>query len=127
MPETDATTVRSTIELARGNEAFRRTIVTGEHTQLVAMTIQPREEIGEEVHEHGDQILFFEDGEGEAVIEGASSPVRAGDVVFVPAGTRHNFVNRGGAPLRLLTVYGPPEHPAGTVHETKAEADAAEE
>ena len=108
MPETDATTVRSTIELARGNEAFRRTIVTGEHTQLVAMTIQPREEIGEEVHEHGDQILFFEDGEGEAVIEGASSPV-------------------GGAPLRLLTVYGPPEHPAGTVHETKAEADAAEE
>jgi mannose-6-phosphate isomerase-like protein (cupin superfamily) len=113
-------------EIARQNDAFRRTLQTGEHSQLVAMTIQPGDEIGEETHE-GDQLLLFVDGEGEAIIEGRSSPVRAGDYVFVPAGTLHNFVNTGSEPLRLLTVYAPPEHPDGTVHQTKAEADAAEE
>jgi mannose-6-phosphate isomerase-like protein (cupin superfamily) len=90
------------------------------------MTIQPGGEIGEETH-HGDQILFFVQGEGEAILEGESSPVRSGDYVFVPAGTLHNFVNTGGGPLRLLTTYAPPEHSHGTVHRTKAEADAAEE
>ena len=114
------------IELAQQNDAFRRTLETGGHAQLVVMTIQPGEEIGEETHE-GDQILFFVEGEGEAVIEGQSSPVRPGDYVFVPAGTLHNFVNTGGEPLRLVTTYAPPEHPDGTVHQTKAEADAAEE
>jgi mannose-6-phosphate isomerase-like protein (cupin superfamily) len=108
------------------NEAFRRTLETGEHAQLVAMTLRPGEEIGEETHE-GDQILFFVEGEGEAVIEGESSPVGDGDYVFVPAGTLHNFVNTGSEQLRLLTTYAPPEHEAGTIHETKAEADAAEE
>jgi mannose-6-phosphate isomerase-like protein (cupin superfamily) len=113
-------------ELARQNEAFRRTLETGEHAQLVVMTIQTGEEIGEETHE-GDQLLLIVDGEGEAIIEGRSSPVGPGDYVFVPAGTLHNFVNTGSEPLRLLTVYAPPEHPDGTVHQTKAEADAAEE
>jgi mannose-6-phosphate isomerase-like protein (cupin superfamily) len=112
--------------LARENEDFRRVLETGEHAQLVVMTIATGEEIGEETHE-GDQILFFVEGEGEAILEGESSPVRSGDYVFVPAGTLHNFVNRGGGPLRLLTTYAPPEHPHGTVHRTKAEADAAEE
>ena len=84
------------------------------------------EEIGEETHQ-GDQILFFVEGEGEAILEGESSPVSSGDYVFVPAGTLHNFVNTGSEPLRLLTTYAPPEHPHGTVHRTKAEADAAEE
>ena len=90
------------------------------------MTLKPGEEIGEETHQ-GDQILFFVEGEGEAILEGESSPVRPGDYVFVPAGTLHNFVNTGSEPLRLLTTYAPPEHPDGTVHRTKAEADAAEE
>ena len=112
--------------LARENEYFRQVLETGEHAQLVVMTLASGEEIGEETHE-GDQILFFVEGEGEAILEGESSPVRSGDYVFVPAGTLHNFVNTGGEPLRLLTTYAPPEHPHGTVHRTKAEADAAEE
>jgi mannose-6-phosphate isomerase-like protein (cupin superfamily) len=115
----------SYLDLARQNEYFRQVVETGEHAQLVAMTIQPGEEIGEETHE-GDQILFFVEGEGEAILEGESGPARPGDYVFVPAGTLHNFVNTGSEPLRLLTTYAPPEHPHGTVHRTKAEADAAE-
>jgi mannose-6-phosphate isomerase-like protein (cupin superfamily) len=113
------------VELARANDDFRRTIETGEHSQVVVMTLQPGEEIGEETHD-GDQILLFVDGEGEAVLEGEPEPVRPADVVFVPAGTVHNFVNAGPEPLRLVTVYAPPEHPDGTVHRTKADADAAE-
>lgn len=114
------------VELARRNEAFRRTIVTGEHSQVVVMAVQPGEEIGEETHD-GDQILLFVEGEGRAVLEGVEEPVRAGDLVFVPAGTLHNFVNAGPEPLRLVTIYAPPEHPDGTVHETKDEAEAAEQ
>jgi mannose-6-phosphate isomerase-like protein (cupin superfamily) len=114
------------VEIARQNDAFRQVLETGEHAQLVVMTIQPGEEIGEETHE-GDQVLFFVEGEGEAILEGESSPVGPGDYTFVPAGTLHNFVNTGSEPLRLLTTYAPPEHPHGTVHQTKAEADAAEE
>jgi mannose-6-phosphate isomerase-like protein (cupin superfamily) len=113
--------------LVRENEDFRREVRTAEHSQIVLMTIPPGEEIGEEVHEGIDQTLVFEEGEPEAVIEGKSFPVRAGQLVLVPAGTRHNFINRGAGPLRLWTVYAPPEHPPGTVHHTKAEADAAEE
>lgn len=113
------------LERARQNDFFRRTLETGEHAQLVTMTLRRGEEIGEETHE-GDQILLFVEGEGEAVIAGESSPVRPGDYVFVPAGALHNFVNTGEDPLRLVTVYAPPEHPDGTTHETKAEADAAE-
>jgi mannose-6-phosphate isomerase-like protein (cupin superfamily) len=114
------------VERARQNEHFREVLETGEHAQLVVMTLAPGEEIGEETHK-GDQILFFVDGEGEAVLDGESSPVSSGDYFFVPAGTLHNFINAGSGPLRLLTTYAPPEHPHGTVHRTKAEADAAEE
>ena len=114
------------VRLARDNDAFRREVATGEHSQVVVMTIPPGEEIGEEVHEENDQLLVFVDGEGEAVLDGRSSTVGPNDLVLVPAGTRHNFVNKGDSPLRLVTVYAPPEHPPGTVHQTKAEADAAE-
>ena len=117
--------VQNYVELARQNEYFRQTIVTGEHSQVVVMTLQVGEDIGEETHD-GDQILFFVEGEGEAVLEGESSPVRPNDMVFVPAGTLHNFVNTGDDKLRLVTTYAPPEHPDGTVHKTKAEAEAAE-
>jgi mannose-6-phosphate isomerase-like protein (cupin superfamily) len=112
--------------LARGNADFRREVATAEHSQVVLMTIQPGEEIGEEVHEGIDQLLVFLEGEAEAIIDGESSEVRAGQAVVVPAGARHNFRNAGALPLRLWTVYAPPEHPPGTVHRTKAEADAAE-
>jgi mannose-6-phosphate isomerase-like protein (cupin superfamily) len=112
---------------ATQNEAFRREVVTGEHSQVVVMTIPPGGEIGEEVHDHVDQVLVFVQGDGEAIIAGETSPVRANSLAFVPAGTRHNFRNTGSIPLRLFTVYAPPEHPAGTVHETKSDADAAEE
>jgi mannose-6-phosphate isomerase-like protein (cupin superfamily) len=115
------------VQAARENDAFRREVVTADHSQLVVMTIPAGGEIGEEVHEHVDQILIFVDGEGEAVLEGRRSPIGPNDLVFVKAGTRHNFVNTGNRPLRLVTVYAPPEHPPGTAHATKEEADAAEE
>lgn len=108
------------------NDAFRREIVTGEHEQVVAMTIPPGEEIGDEVHDDSDQVLVFVDGRGVAVLDGQESEIGPNDLVFVHAGTRHNFKNTGDAPLRLVTIYAPPEHSAGTVHETKAQADAAE-
>ena len=114
------------VKLARGNDAFRREIATGEHSQIVAMTIPPGEEIGEEVHKDVDQILLFIEGEGEAVLEGQRSDVSPNDLVLVKAGTRHNFINTGDRSLRLVTIYAPPEHPPGTVHATKAEAEAAE-
>jgi mannose-6-phosphate isomerase-like protein (cupin superfamily) len=111
---------------ARSNQDFRRVIDTGEHSQIVAMTIPPGGEIGEEVHPDVDQILVFLEGSADAVLEGKSSPVGPNDLVFVKAGTRHNFVNTGEQPLRLITVYAPPEHEPGTVHATKEEADTEE-
>ncbi len=111
---------------ARSNDAFRREVLTGEHEQVVVMTIPPGGEIGEEVHPETDQVLVFVDGRAEAQLDGRASEVGPNDLVFVRAGVRHNFLNRGEAPLRLITIYAPPEHAAGTVHQTKAEADAAE-
>lgn len=111
---------------ARDNDAFRREVLTGEHEQVVVMTIAPGGEIGEEVHTDTDQVLVFIDGQGEAQLDGVSSVVGPNDLVFVRAGTTHNFINTGDAPLRLITVYAPPEHEPGTIHRTKEEADAAE-
>ena len=112
--------------MAQENEDFRRVLFTTERSQLVLMSIPAGGEIGEEVHEDVDQVLAFVGGEGEAVIEGAARPVRAGSVVVVPGGVRHNFVATGGSPLKLYTIYTPPEHPGGTVHRTKEEADECE-
>ncbi len=106
---------------------FRRVLWTGEHSQLVIMTIPPGGEIGEEVHEDVDQILTFVSGTGEAMVSGSKKQVVQGDLVVVPAGEKHNFVNTGPNPLILYTVYGPPEHADGAVHATKEEADEAEE
>lgn len=113
--------------VAEESPDFRRVLWTGEHTQLVVMTIPPGGEIGEEVHEDIDQILTFVSGVGEAVVSGQKRKVAQGDLVVVPAGKKHNFVNTGENPLILYTVYGPPEHADGAVHATKEEADAAEE
>jgi mannose-6-phosphate isomerase-like protein (cupin superfamily) len=113
------------LEAAWRNDAFRRVVLTGEHEQVVVMTIPPGGEIGEEVHSDTDQILSFVDGHGEAILNGESSAVGPNDLVYVRAGIRHNFRNPGDIPLRLITIYAPPEHAPGTVHQTKAEADAA--
>jgi mannose-6-phosphate isomerase-like protein (cupin superfamily) len=113
------------VTAAAQNRDFRRVLCTGPFSQIVAMSIEPGSEIGEETHDGVDQTLVFVEGSGQAVIEGRAAPIGPGDVVFVPAGTRHNFVNTGDVPLKLWTLYAPPEHPDGTVHATKAEADAA--
>ncbi|MEE6273422.1 cupin domain-containing protein [Georgenia wangjunii] len=113
--------------VAERSADFRRVLWTGEHTQLVIMTIPAGGEIGEETHEDIDQVLAFVSGVGKAVIEGSTKSLVPGDIVVVPAGTKHNFTNTGENPLVLYTVYGPPEHADGAVHATKEEADAAEE
>lgn len=112
--------------VAESSADFRRVLWTGEHSQLVIMTIKPGEEIGEEVHEDNDQLLTFVSGTGTAIVAGESREVTQGDLVAVSAGTVHNFVNTGPNPLVLYTVYGPAHHEDGTVHATLAEADAAE-
>ena len=106
---------------------FRKVLWTGEHTQLVVMTIPVGGEIGSEKHDENDQVLSFHSGTGEATVSGKKRAVVAGDVVVVPAGITHNFVNTGPTPLILSTVYGPPDHSPGAVHATKEEADALEE
>jgi mannose-6-phosphate isomerase-like protein (cupin superfamily) len=107
------------------NTDFRRVLFTGQHIQIVAMALQPGESIGEEVHKV-DQCLFFTKGTGQAVIDGNPSDVAKNDVVCVPAGTRHDIRNTGRGALKLFTSYAPPQHPPGTVHHTKAEAEKAE-
>lgn len=112
------------IEQARESDDFRRVLMTGQNMQIVVMTIPPGGEIGAETHPDTDQVLFFIDGEGEAILDGERSPVEPGHLVFVRAGTHHNFINTGEQPLRIATAYAPPEHEHGTVHATKLEADA---
>ena len=114
------------VQSAWTNQAFRREVLTGDHEQVVVMTIQPGGEIGDEVHNGTDQLLLFIDGSGEAILDGDSSHVGPNDLVFVRAGTRHNFINTGDSPMRLITVYAPPAHAPGTVYQTQAEAESAE-
>ncbi len=105
------------------NDDFRRVLYTGQNLQLVLMTLQPGEEIGEEVHEDRDQFFRFEAGQGVVLIDGQEKRVEDDFAVVVPAGARHNVRNTGSEPLRLYTVYGPPEHKEGIVQSTKEEAD----
>ena len=113
-------------DIAGSNPDFRQVLWTGQHAQIVVMTIPTGGEIGEEVHEHTDQILTFGAGTGEADLNGHTHPIEAGDQCAVPAGARHNFRNTGDEPLVLYTVYSPPEHAAEAAYATKEEADAAE-
>ena len=110
-----------------GNDDFRRVLYTGHHLQLVLMTIQPGEEIGAEVHEDRDQFFRFEQGSGMVDIDDNTYHVEDGSGVIVPAGARHNVRNTGDAPLRLYTLYGPPEHVDRLVEKTKADAMATHE
>lgn len=114
-------------QLTVGNDDFRRVLYTGKHLQLVLMTLKPGEEIGEEVHEDHDQFFRIEAGKGQVVIDGLPTDIADDMAVIVPAGARHNVINTSDAPLRLYTLYGPPEHRDGVVRATKAEADAREE
>ncbi len=110
------------------NNYFRRVLFTGKHAQLVVMCLQGGEEIGNEVHEHVDQFFRLEEGEAKFVFNGKEEHVVGnGEAVVVPAGTYHNVINASAKkPLKLYTIYTPPQHPDGTVHKTKAEAEAAE-
>ncbi len=109
------------------NTDFRRVLYTGANLQLVLMTLQPGEEIGEETHDDRDQFFRIEEGQGEILIDGRRHSVEDDFAVIVPAGARHNVINSGSAPLKLYTIYGPPEHRDGVVHRRRSDALADEE
>ena len=109
-------------QLTTANEDFRRVIYTGHNLQLVLMSIKPGEEIGEEVHDDRDQFFRIEEGEGVISIDGVDHAVADDDAVIVPQGARHNVRATGSVPLKLYTIYGPPEHLDGTVHSTCEQA-----
>lgn len=109
------------------NTHFRQVLYTGPNLQLVLMTIQPDDEIGEEVHNDRDQFFLIEAGEGEIWIDGVCNSAKADDGIVVPQGALHNVKATGKSPLQLYTIYGPPEHVDGTIYKTKTEADASHE
>jgi mannose-6-phosphate isomerase-like protein (cupin superfamily) len=112
-------------DAAKENESFRKVVFTAAKSQLVLMSLLPGEEIGNEIHS-GDQLLYAVKGEGVALINGTSEEFKKGAIYCVPAGALHNVINTGERPLKLFTIYAPPQHASGTIHETKAEAEAAE-
>jgi mannose-6-phosphate isomerase-like protein (cupin superfamily) len=112
------------LRAARDNEAYRRVLFTGAKTQLVLMTIVPGGDIGFETHPNVEQLVFIASGQGKAVLDGVASQVAAGDVIVVTPGTHHDVVNTSSEPLRIYTVYAPPNHIDGRVHQTKADAEA---
>jgi mannose-6-phosphate isomerase-like protein (cupin superfamily) len=109
------------------NTDFRRVLYTAKHCQLVIMSIAMGEDIGEETHQHIDQFIRVEAGVGSAVLDGEVSVIGDGSAIIIPAGTKHNIINTGQEPLKLYTLYAPPEHKDGVVRHTKAEALAIEE
>lgn len=109
---------------ARDNENFRKVIFTGQKSQLVLMSLKPGEEIGKETHPHVEQTLFFLNGSGTAYLGDKTYSVSGGDVYVVTPGTEHNFVNSGDETIKIYTVYAPPNHIDGVVHQTKNDADA---
>ena len=115
-------------DMAEHNTDFRRVLYTGKNLQLVLMALAPGEDIGEEVHPDRDQFFRIEEGKARFIFNGSEEHLaKAGDAVVVPAGTYHNVINPSPKlPLKLYTIYTPPNHPDGTVHKTKAEAEAAE-
>jgi mannose-6-phosphate isomerase-like protein (cupin superfamily) len=109
--------------IANGSSDFRRVLYTARACQLVVMALKPQEDIGAEVHKL-DQFFRVESGRGEAVLNGVRTPIQAGYAVVVPAGARHNIINTGTEPLKLYTLYAPPNHRDGVVHHTRADAEA---
>jgi mannose-6-phosphate isomerase-like protein (cupin superfamily) len=109
--------------LTVANDDFRRVLYTAKHCQLVLMALKPGEAIGMEVHKL-DQFFRVEDGTGEAILDGVRTEIRAGFAIVVPAGATHNIINTGKAPLKLYTLYAPPNHRDGVVHRTREDAEA---
>jgi mannose-6-phosphate isomerase-like protein (cupin superfamily) len=106
------------------NEDYRRVIFTGRHTQLVLMTLPPGVEIGRETHEGHDQFIRIESGKGEVLMDGKIQPIEDGSAFVIPSGVEHNVTNTSASePLRLYTLYSPPEHPDGLVQHTKADEE----
>jgi mannose-6-phosphate isomerase-like protein (cupin superfamily) len=108
------------------NTNFRTVIANSKHTQVVVMNIKPGEDIGKETHTDNDQVLYLVSGKGTVYLNGVESDYNPGDCVLVPAGTEHNFTTVGDEPMKIITTYSPPHHPEGTVHISKADAEAAE-
>src|SRR4030066_1254385 len=109
------------------NAYFREVLFTGTHSQLVVMSLKPGEDIGMETHGGVDQFIRVEAGQGRAILNGAEHKIEDGSAVVIPAGVEHNIVNSSATePLKLYSIYSPPEHPHGTVHKDKAEAEAYE-
>lgn len=115
--------VQNIESIAIGNEDFRRVLYTARNCQLVVMALKPKEEIGAEVHKL-DQFFRVEAGRGEAVLDGVRTAIEAGYAVVVPAGAKHNIINTGTEPLKLYTLYAPPNHRDGVVHHSRADAEA---
>lgn len=113
-------------DLAVRNSDFRQVLYTAKHSQLVLLALKPKEEIGAEVHKL-DQFFRVEEGSGEAVLDGVTTAISTGFAVLVPAGTKHNIINTGSIPMKLYTLYAPPNHRDGVVHHTRADADADNE
>lgn len=111
---------------ARENNNFRQVLHTAKNSQLVVMSLKPGEEIGEEVH-NLDQFLRVETGECKAILDGVESKVEAGFAVVVPAGVKHNIVNGPASEMKLYTIYSPPQHRDGVVHQTREQAMADNE
>lgn len=110
------------------NDTFRTVIYTAQHSQLVVMSLLPKEEIGLETHPGNDQFFRFELGEGTCIIDGKEHTVTAGLGIVVPAGAQHNIINTSGTEkLKFYTIYSPAHHKDGTIHRTKADATASNE
>lgn len=114
--------VQSIEDLTIENMDFRRVLYTAKHCQLVVMSLNPKEEIGSEVHKL-DQFFRVEEGSGEAILDGVRTSIHAGFGIIVPSGTKHNIINTGTAPLKLYTLYAPPNHRDGVIHHTRVEAE----
>jgi mannose-6-phosphate isomerase-like protein (cupin superfamily) len=113
--------------LTEKNTAFRQVLYTGHNLQLVLMALTPGQDIGMETHATHDQFFRIEKGHGEVVIDGLRHKIKGGDGLIVPAGAKHNLINTGDKPLRLYTIYGPPNHVDKLVEKTKAEAETSSE
>lgn len=118
--------VKNIEKLTKENNNFRKVLYTAKNSQLVLMTLQPGEEIGEEIHQL-DQFLRIEEGEGKAILDGVEHAIADGSAIVVPAGAKHNIINTSsGKPMKLYTIYSPPNHIDEVIHTTKAQAEADE-
>lgn len=115
-------------EITLNNKYFRKVLFTGQNMQLVVMSIDPNEDIGSEIHNQNDQFLRVEAGEGKVIIDGQEGKIEDGSAIIIPAGAEHNIINTSpDKPLKLYTLYAPPHHKDGVIHQTKSEALADEE